>query len=128
MSRWNVVDVIGTNRERPVRVDDLPEQVAGIDQSGLPIFSQDWWLNIARRSSQYRELKVVQRGVVVGRLPFVLSRSQVGLLRGQDPDWSHLGGPIVDERLSRTEQAEAIRSLLEQLPRWTSFIFVCNLI
>ena len=104
----------------------MPVQGAGIDPSGLPIYSQDWWLDIARRSSKYRELKVVRRGVVVGRLPFVLSRSQLGLPRGQDPHWSHLGGPIVDERLSRTEQAETIRSLLEQLPRWTSFNFVCN--
>jgi hypothetical protein len=99
---------------------------AEIDQSGLPIFSQDWWINIARGSSKYRELKVVHRGVVVGRLSFVLSRSRLGLLRGQDPHWSHLGGPIVDQRLSRTQQAEVIRSLLEQLPRWASFNFVCN--
>jgi hypothetical protein len=109
-----------------VRVDYIPEQVAGIDQSGLPVFSQDWWINIARGSSRYRELKVVRRGVVVGRLPIVLSRSRLGLLRGQDPHWSHLGGPIVDQGLSRTEQADVIRSLLEQLPRWASFNFVCN--
>ncbi|HEY3991057.1 MAG TPA: hypothetical protein VGM02_17290 [Acidobacteriaceae bacterium] len=104
----------------------MPEQVAGIDQSELPIFCQDWWINIARRSSKYRELKVARRGVVVGRLPFVLLRNRLGLLRGQDPHWSHLGGPLVDQRLSRTEQAEVIRSLLEQLPRWASFNFVCN--
>jgi hypothetical protein len=104
----------------------MPEQAAGIDQSGLPIFSQDWWINIARGPSKYRELKVVRQDIVVGRLPFVLSRSRLGLLRGQDPHWSHLGGPIVDQRLSRTEQAEVIRSLLEQLPRWASFDFVCN--
>ena len=67
---------------------------AGIDQSGLPIFSQDWWINIARGPSKYRELKVVHRGVVVGRLSFVLSRSRLGLLRGQDPHWSHLGGRL----------------------------------
>ena len=109
-----------------MRVAYTPEQVAGIDQSELPIFSQDWWINIARGSSKFRESKVVRRGVVVGRLPFVLSRSRLGLLRGQDPHWSHLGGPVVDRRLSRTEQAEVIRSLLEQLPRWVSFNFVCN--
>jgi hypothetical protein len=109
-----------------VTVAYTPEQVAGIDQSALPIFSQDWWINIARGPSKYRELKVVHKGVVVGRLPFVLSRSRLGLLRGQDPHWSHLGGPIVDQRLSRTEQAEVVRSLLEQLPRWASFHFVCN--
>jgi hypothetical protein len=104
----------------------MPEQVAGIVQSELPIFSQDWWINIARGSSKFRELKVVHQGVTVGRLPFVLSRSPLGLLRGQDPHWSHLGGPIVDQRLSRSEQVEVIRSLVEQLPRWASFSFVCN--
>ena len=107
-------------------VDYMPEQVAGIDQSALPIFSQDWWINIARGPTKYREVKVVHRGFVVGRLSFVLSRNRLGLLRGQDPHWSHLGGPIVDQRLSRTEQAEVIRSLLEQLPRRASFNFVCN--
>lgn len=114
------------NRERPVRVAYTPEHVAGIDQSELPIFSQDWWIDIARGSSKYRESKVIRRGVVVGRLPFILSRNRLGLLRGQDPHWSHLGGPVVDQRLSRTEQVEVIRSLLEQLPRWVSFNFVCN--
>jgi hypothetical protein len=104
----------------------MPEQVAGIDQSALPICSQDWWINIARGPSKYRELKVVHQGVVVGRLSLVLSRSRLGLLRGQDPHWSHLGGPIIDERLGRAEQAEVIHSLLEQLPRWASFNFVCN--
>jgi hypothetical protein len=102
------------------------EQVAGIDQSALPIFCQDWWINIAREPSKYRELKVIREGVVVGRLSFVLLRNRLGLLRGQDPHWSHLGGPIVDQRLSRREQAEVIHSLLEQLPRRVSFYFVCN--
>ena len=112
---------------RTMRVDHMPEEeVAGIDQSELPIFSQSWWISIARGSTKYRELKVVHRGIVVGRLSFVLSRGRLGLLRGRDPHWSHLGGPIVDQRLSRTEQFEVIRSLLEQLPRWASFHFVCN--
>jgi hypothetical protein len=104
----------------------MPEPVAGIDQSDLPIFCQDWWTNIARGSSEYRELKVFHGDVVVGRLPLMLSRSRFGLVSGQNPHWSHLGGPIVDDRLSRTEQAEVMRSLIQQLPRWTSFCFVCN--
>lgn len=104
----------------------MPEQFAGIDQSSLPIFCQDWWIDIAREPSRYCESKVVRQGAVIGRLPFVLLRNRLGLLRGQDPHWSHLGGPIVDQRLSRTEQSEVIRALLEQLPRWASFTFVCN--
>lgn len=117
---------VGHLQDSYTRVDYMPEQVAGIEQSELPIFCQDWWINIARGSSKYAELKVVHRGVVVGRLPLVLLRNRLGLLRGQDPHWSHLGGPLVDPRMSRTEQAKVIRSLLEQLPRWASFNFVCN--
>ena len=112
--------------QKAMRVDYPAEQVAGIDQSRLPVFNQDWWVQIAGKSSEFRELKVVRGDVVVGQLPFVLCRSWSGLVRGQDPHWSHLGGPIVDDRLSRTEQAEVLRSLIEQLPRWTSFSFVCN--
>ena len=101
-------------------------EVAGIDQSRLPIFCQDWWTNIARGASEYHELKAFHRNVVVGRLPLILSKSRFGLAVGLDPHWSHLCGPIVDDRLSRTEQAEVIRSLIQQLPRWASFCFVCN--
>lgn len=110
----------------PVGVDYRPEQVSGIDQSELPVFNQDWWIDIARASSEYREAKVVHGDVTIGRLPYVLSRNRIGLARGLDPHWSHLGGPIVDRRLSRTKQANVIRSLLEQLPRSVSFHFVCN--
>jgi hypothetical protein len=110
----------------PVAVDRWPAQDSGIDQSELPIFSQDWWIDIARGSSDYRELRVLQGDVTIGRLPFVLSRNRIGLVQGHDPHWSHLGGPIVAETLSRTEQARVIQSLLEQLPRSVSFHFVCN--
>jgi hypothetical protein len=109
-----------------VGVDQWPAQDSGIDQSKLPIFSQDWWIDAARGSSEYRELKVLQGDVVIGRLPFVLSKNRIGLVQGHDPHWSHLGGPIVDEKLSRTEQARVIHSLLKQLPRSVSYHFVCN--
>jgi len=118
------IDFRGTSF--PVGTGHRPEQASGIDQSGLPIFNQDWWLNIARGSSNYRELKVLQGDLVIGRLPLVLSKNRIGLVLGHDPHWSHLGGPIVDETLNRTEQAGVIHSLLEQLPRSVSFHFVCN--
>jgi hypothetical protein len=92
----------------------------------LSVFSQDWWLDIARKSPDFREVKVVRENRVVGRLPFVLWRNRLGLSCGQDPYWSHLGGPILDEGLDRSAQAEVIRLLLEQLPRWTSYSFVCD--
>ena len=104
----------------------LPIRNLGHARPDLSVFSQDWWLNIARRSSDYRELKIVRRDHIVGRLAFVLRKSRLGLACGQDPYWSHLGGPILDEGLDRSEQADVIRSLLRQLPRWTSYYFVCD--
>jgi hypothetical protein len=95
-------------------------------RSDLCVFSQDWWLNYARRFSEYRELRVAHGSQVVGRLPFVLRKNWLGLARCQEPYWSHLGGPILDLGLDRAEQAEVIRLLLEQLPRWASFHFVCD--
>ena len=97
----------------------------GIDQSNLPIFNQDWWTKIARGSSHYRELRVLDGDLIVGRLPYILSRYQIDL-QAHDPHWSHLGGPVVDERLSRNEQSEVLHLLVEQLPRWASAHFVCN--
>src|ERR1700756_183547 len=102
------------------------ERSAGIDERDLTIFNQDWWIDIARESSDYREAKVFSGGAVVGKFPFVLSRNRLGLVQAHDPHWSHLGGPVVDESLSRPEQTHVIHLLLEQLPRWTSFCFVCD--
>jgi hypothetical protein len=96
-----------------------------LNQSDLPIFNQDWWITIARGSSDYRELRIVDGDAVLGKLPFVLSR-HLGLFRAHDPHWSHLGGPIVDERLSRKEQAEVVQQLLAKFPPWYSGYFVCN--
>lgn len=105
---------------------DQVEIADAISQSNLPIFNQDWWINIARGSSNYCELKVVNGIDVLGRLPFVLSRNRLGLVQAHDPHWSHLGGPVIDESLSPAEQAEVLHLLLEQLPRRTSFYFVCD--
>lgn len=98
----------------------------GINQSNLPIFNQDWWIEIARGSMSYRELKVSKAEVIVGRLPYLLSKSRIGLSHVRDPLWSYFGGPVVDERLSRSEQAKVIRLLVKQLPRRASVSICCN--
>lgn len=99
---------------------------SGVTKSDLAIFHQDWWIRIASASSDYRELKIFRGSDVVGRLAFVFTRNRLGLISGHNPYWSHLGGPIVDQRLNRSEQADVIRSLVGQLPRWASFNFVCD--
>jgi hypothetical protein len=104
----------------------LPDNVARIEQTELPVFSQDWWISIVRGSSEYSESRVVREDVVVGRLPYILSRSRLGLVRGKNPHWSHLGGPILDQGLSRAEKADVIQSLIKQLPRGASFSFICD--
>jgi hypothetical protein len=103
-----------------------PSSSQGINQSNLPIFNQDWWIEIARGSISYRELKVFKDDAIVGRLSYLLSRNPIGLSRVGDPFWSHFGGPVVDERLSRSEQAKVIRQLVRQLPRWASVFVCCN--
>lgn len=96
-----------------------------VNQSKLAVFNQAWWVGIARGSSYYRELRIVDGDAVLGRLPYILS-SNMGLFQAQDPHWSHLGGPTIDERLSREEQSEVVHRLLKHLPRWCSGYFVCN--
>jgi len=93
---------------------------------GLSVFHQDWWLEVARKSPDYRELRVVQENRVVGSLPFVRSRNRLGLAFAHDPYWTHLGGPIVEQELSAVEQAKVIRSLVGQLPRRASLAFICD--
>jgi hypothetical protein len=70
-------------------------------------------------------LRIVDGDAVLGKMPYVLSRNR-GFFQARDPHWSHLGGPIVDERLSRREQAEVVQQLLAKFPRWCSGYFVCN--
>lgn len=100
-------------------------QPPGINQSDLPIFHQDWWIRIARGSSYYRGMRIVDGDAVLGKLTYILTRNP-GFFQAQDPHWSHLGGPVIDERLSRHEQAEVVHRLLGYLPRWCSGYFVCN--
>jgi hypothetical protein len=90
------------------------------------IFHQDWWLEVARKFPDYRELTVVQENQIVGRLPYVQWRNRFGLAFGHDPYWAHLGGPVVDRGLSASEQAKVICALIAQLPRRTTFSFICD--
>lgn len=96
------------------------------DKLDLSVFHQAWWQDIAQGFPGYREVKAMRGSQVVGRFPFVLRRNRLGLTFGQDPYWAHLGGPTVEESLSVPEKTKALRDLLQQLPRRTSFSFVCD--
>ncbi|WP_109487595.1 hypothetical protein [Occallatibacter savannae] len=95
-------------------------------RSDLSAFNLDWWLEIARSFPGYREATFIRGKETLGRLPYVLRKNRIGLTFGHDPYWAHLGGPIVQERLSISEQADAIRSLVQQLPKRASLTFVCD--
>jgi len=98
----------------------------GMRHAGLAVFQQPWWLEIARRGEDYRELHVHQDGIVAGSLGFVVATNHVGNRLGFPPIWSHLGGPVVDQALDRSERSGLIRRLVAQLPRNISFKFVCD--
>lgn len=109
----------------------LPHRVAGqssigISQADLPVFQQAWWIEIAKGDADFRELQVHRDGVLVGNLVYILVTNKLGNKLGFPPVWSHLGGPVVSQTLTREERAEVIRELVAQLPSNTSFKFVCS--
>jgi hypothetical protein len=121
----------GECRERDAVLIDMPSRL--LPQSGIAtvhadptVFEQPWWIEIAKGDSDYRELQVSRAGVAVGRLGFILVTNKLGNKLGFPPIWSHLGGPVVSQDLGREERTDVIRELIAQLPRNTSFRFVCS--
>src|ERR1700691_1421603 len=102
--------------------------IKGIDQSGLPVFQQSWWVRIAQRSARFGEAQVYEDGVVVGSLPYIVTKRSFGLVIpwGVSPHWSHLGGPVISQALSEERKADVLLELLAQLPRKTPFQFMCS--
>ncbi|MBS1806398.1 MAG: hypothetical protein JST28_23890 [Acidobacteria bacterium] len=109
-----------------VMSSSLLAQVTEQSKLDLSVFHQSWWQEIAQGFPGYREVKAMRNGRLVGRLPFVLRRNRLGLAFGQDPYWTHLGGPVVEENLSVREKLDVLRDLLKQLPRRASFTFTCD--
>jgi hypothetical protein len=113
-----------TMNDRPVETTITCNK--GIDQSRLPIFQQDWWVDIARKSAGFREVTVLEDGLIVGRLPFRLQRSRLGFRRGGNLPSCHLGGPALSESLSPKRLAKVLDGLLKQLPRNIPFQFAVS--
>jgi hypothetical protein len=121
----------GTAGRHDVVLTDMPSHLpprSGIDtdHADLTVFEQPWWIELAKGDSDYRELQVSRNGVTVGHLAFILVTNKLGNKLGFPPIWSHLGGPVVSQDLGREERADVIRELIAQLPRNTSFRFVCS--
>jgi hypothetical protein len=94
-----------------------------IEQSALPVFQQQWWVRIARGTARYFEAQVLEDGVVVGILPYIVERRKFAIRWGGCPAWSHLGGPVVSQALSDARKADVLRRLIAQLPRNIAFEF-----
>jgi hypothetical protein len=115
--------LIPTKRRAASPIDPTISSNRGIDQSRLPIFEQDWWVDIARKFAGFREVTVLEDGLVVGRLAFSLKRNALGFRWGGNLPCCHLGGPALSESLSPKRMAEVLDGLLEQLPPNISFKF-----
>jgi hypothetical protein len=102
--------------------------IKGIDHSDLPVFQQNWWVRIAQQSARFGEAQVYEDGVVVGSLPYIVTKRSVGLVIpwGVSPHWSHLGGPVVSQALSKAGKANVLGQLIAQLPRKIPFQFICS--
>jgi hypothetical protein len=112
------------SNDRPIEATIISNR--GIDQSRLPIFEQDWWVDIARNSAGFRELTVLEDGLVVGRLAFTVPRNRLGFRSGGNLPTCHLGGPALAESLSPKRLAEVLDGLLEQLPPNIPFHFIVS--
>ena len=67
--------------------------------------------------------QVLEDGVVVGILPYIVERRKFAIRWGGCPAWSHLGGPVVSQALSDARKADVLRRLIAQLPRNIAFEF-----
>jgi hypothetical protein len=88
------------------------------------LFQEPWWIN-AVTQGQYQEVQVTNGSEVVGRLPFVVSRT-MGLTTLRMPPFTHVLGPIVDagkgkEQTQLLRRLSIVRELLDQLPRFDYF-------
>lgn len=86
------------------------------------VFHQPWWLQIASAGA-YREITVSRGGRLVGRLPYVQSRTRLGLVTLRMPALSHVLGPALapqyggDNFPRSLKQMSILEALLAQLPR-----------
>lgn len=100
--------------------------IRGIGQSGLPVFQQSWWVEIARGAARYGESQVVEDSVVLGSLPYIVKKNRFFIRWRVNPHWSHLGGPVVSQALRDEEKSSVLDQLIGQLPLRASFHFACS--
>jgi hypothetical protein len=88
------------------------------------VFHQPWWLKAAS-GGRYEEATVTDRDVIVGRLPYVITR-KFGFRVLEMPCFTHVLGPCVQvadgkPQTKLTRQMTIIESLVERLPYYDYF-------
>ena len=94
--------------------------------SGVPVFLQKWWLSTVCKAVPVREVQSFEGGEVIGSLSYIQHFNKAGILFGGNLPWTTLGGPILAQNLSEDRKRQVLDQLLAQLPRRSSFIFVCS--
>ena len=97
-----------------------------VQTSGIPIFWQKWWLNTVGNAVSVHEIQSFEGGKVIGSQSYVEHFNKAGILFGGNLPWTTLGGPILAQNLSEDRKRQVLDHLLAQLPKRTSFIFVCS--
>ena len=93
------------------------------------IFHQPWWLNTVGGGS-YEQVEVKNKGRVVGRLPYIVSRRHLFTVSTM-PQLTHALGPAVDAgsgsiNTQTLDRIEIMKGLAEQLPQMGLFTQVCH--
>ena len=92
----------------------------------IPVFLQKWWLNTVDNAMSVYEVQSFEGSEVIGSLPYIEHFNKAGILFGGNLPWTTLGGPILAQNLSEDRKRQVLDQLLAQLPKRTSFIFVCS--
>ena len=106
--------------------DILVEEGAVRPDSGIPVFLQKWWLNTVGNAVSVHEVHSFEGSEVIGSLSHIEHFNKAGILFGGNLPWTTLGGPILAQNLSEDRKRQVLDQLLAQLPKRTSFIFVCS--
>ena len=93
---------------------------------GIPVFLQKWWLDTVGNAVSVHEVQSFEGGEVIGSLSYIEHFNKAGILFGGNLPWTALGGPILAQDLSGDRKRQVLDQLLAQLPKRTSFIFVCS--
>lgn len=114
----------------PVQVKAKIQPVGQTNPAQLvpTIFHEPFWLDITS-GGQYREAKVSSGGLVVGKMPYRISKAATGLAVVGMPNLVHTLGPIIAPQFSgdnfpkSLKEFAIISDLIAQLPKasYTSF-------